>query len=158
MMMMMTTSTSVAWVIIYPQADSKGFWPWCITLGSTGLFFFFFTLSIVRYSIKPEYTIFSKIGSVFVLRYRGRSVAHWLRLALFKCLNRVGIPPLLPIWGRKQIQFPKSYVLCFFKNKGRWTTSKNPAILSIIKLFVVTPGKRWDSTSKWAINASLHVF
>jgi hypothetical protein len=49
------------------------------------------------------------------------SLLHWLRLALSKGPNWVGVFSPTFIWGRKQIEFPKRRV---FWNTGRWKKSR----------------------------------
>jgi hypothetical protein len=62
------------------------FWRWCITQN----YWVFWTFSIVWYSRQHDV---SKTGSVSVLRWRwGRRHLQWLRLALSKGLNWVGLP------------------------------------------------------------------
>jgi hypothetical protein len=69
------------------------------------------------------------------------SSVQWLRLALCKGPNRVGVSPL--IRGPKQIHFPKPFFFIFFIflfylffNTGRWAKSRNPAIPSIFPPFM----------------------
>jgi hypothetical protein len=56
------------------------------------------------------------------------SVVQWLRLALSKGPNWVGVfSPFT--WGRKQIQFPKRCVFYSLENRTMGKMSKNPVIL-----------------------------
>jgi hypothetical protein len=62
----------------------------------------FWTLSIVQYS---------KILKIREHNVSETSPVQWLRLALSKGPNWLGTNPSPLTWGRKQIQFPKRYVL-----------------------------------------------
>jgi hypothetical protein len=64
----------------------------------------------------------SETGSVSVLKWE--PVIRWLRLALSKGPNRVGVPPLTEDGNRSSfwnLMFPS------FKNTRRWTRSKTPS-------------------------------
>jgi hypothetical protein len=82
---------------------------------------FFWTFSIVLYSKKHD---LSETGSVSVLRWRWgrRELIQWLRLALSKGPNWVGVFSPTFTWGRKHIQFPKRRV---FWNTRQWKKSRN---------------------------------
>jgi hypothetical protein len=75
------------------NVDLKGFWRWCMLYRIHRIFLDFFH----------------------------RPVFHWLRLALSKGPNWVGVSSPTFIWGRKQIQFPKCRV---FWITGRWKKSR----------------------------------
>jgi hypothetical protein len=66
----------------------------------------------------------------------------WLRLALSKGPNWVGVFSPTFTWGRKQIQFPKHRI---FWNTGRWKKSRK--ILWILQLLII--GSWWWSVAHY---------
>jgi hypothetical protein len=86
-------------------------------------------------------------------------VVQWLRLALSKGPNWVGVFPLTPEDGNRS-SF-RYVVLISFWNTGRWRKSKNPVILRVCKGF--GKGVHWirlaQDRGKWQalVNAMLNM-
>jgi hypothetical protein len=71
-------------------------------------------------------------GSVSVLRWRGETPTQWLRLALSKGPNRVGVS--LHLRTETDPVSETSYFSSNYLESGRWTNFENPVILCVIHL------------------------